>query len=121
MAGRRGLVRTALALFLLAAWRPAEAALETVPLAVHQGRCEAVLATENKDDQYYLILGALGHAGPYRVEVRTEGTTDALDVERNRAGTDPAWARTTRALADLQARARRQQNRRADYPPLASP
>src|SRR5262245_9307429 len=45
---------------------------ETLPVAVHDGRCEVVLPTDHPGEQYALVLGALGRGGPYRVAVHTE-------------------------------------------------
>src|ERR1041385_7207464 len=88
-------------------------AQDPLPLQVHQGRCEVILTTEHPDDQFYLILGTLGRGGPYRVEVRTEATTDAEKITVERTTSDPAWARQTQALADCQARVRLLQNRQS--------
>src|SRR5205085_2503606 len=91
-------------------------------LAVHEGRCECVLATDRPDDQFYLIVGALARkGGPHRVTVRTETTTDALRLQREEPSFDPAWRRRIDEVADRLERARGRRPAAAAFPPLESP
>jgi hypothetical protein len=124
MAAQRGPLAAPLGIalgWLILATTPATAAAEAWPVVVRQGRCEVVLPTEHPDEQYTLILGALGRGGPYRVELQTTATDDPVAIEFDRPAADPAWEQRTRAAADSQSRARRQQGDSPGYPPLPSP
>jgi hypothetical protein len=93
-----------------------------LPLAVQQGRCECVLPTPGADDKFYLILGSLARAaGPYRISVRTDCTTDPVSIPRPVPAADDGWARRTQDQHDRLARARQAQRPGGDYPPAGDP
>src|SRR5438477_1818055 len=92
-------------------WAAAPAyAASLEPLAVRDGRCECVLATEDADDQFLLIVNSLARGGgPVRVLCTTAPTTDAEWVPLEPTAPDPAWRQRVRQLAEHLERARRQQ------------
>jgi len=120
-------VRGRLGLLLLALLAPAAAAEplppgRLLPLAVHAGHCACVLPTAGADDKFYLILGSLARAaGPYRVAVRTEPTTDPVSVPPPAPVPDDGWARRTHDEHARLARARQGQPAGDDYPATGDP
>jgi hypothetical protein len=89
--------------------RPAGAA-QLQPLAVRDGRVEAILRTEHADDQFLLILGSLRHGeGLTHVRLSTAATDDAELLPLQIAAPDPLWQRRVEQLAERQAQARQNQ------------
>src|SRR5438045_1490226 len=92
-----------LVLALLAVGRPAfgqTTAERWAELEVTAGRCEAVLATEQPDDQYYLIVGSLARSGIHRVTVHTEATTAPEQLPLERPAADAGWKQLVQDRAE---------------------
>jgi hypothetical protein len=92
-----------------------------LPLAVADGRCQCVLATEHDDEQYLLILGSMSRApAPQRIVLSTAATSAAELLPLAKPVVDPQWHQHIQQLADRQARARLQPAAGV-FPPLAKP
>src|SRR5438445_13848637 len=92
------------------------------PLAVRDGQCECVLASEHPDDQFLLIVGSLARGGgPFPVRVTSTPTQDREQLPLDNSAPDPAWRDRVQQLAERLERARKQQAGGAGYPPLAEP
>jgi hypothetical protein len=117
-----GAVLLAAVLLLSSAPSETPAPGAAVPLDVRGGRCEFVLPSGRPGDQFVLVAGSLDRgAGPHRVTVRTEPTSDRAWLPR--ADDDPgsAWRRRTDAAAGRLERARCGRPADQEYPPLAEP
>jgi hypothetical protein len=100
---------------------PRAFAAPLVPLAVADGRCESVLATEHDDDQYLLILGCLSRSpAPQRILLSTATTTQPEWLPLAKPEADPRWRQQIQQLTDRQARARLQPTAGV-FPPLSQP
>src|SRR5215216_650687 len=76
-------------------------AAEVVPLAVAGGRYEAVLPTDRRGEQYYLVLGSLARgAGLHRVTVRTEADPGPADLPVAEPAPPAAWRERVRGVAE---------------------
>src|SRR4051812_38843881 len=83
------------------------AAEQRAALEVSAGRCEAVLASEHPDDQYYLVVGSLARSGTHRVTVQTAATTEPERLPLEQPISDDGWKQTVQDRAERQERARR--------------
>jgi hypothetical protein len=109
-------------LMLLPCFLPRAAAGELLPLAVPEGRCEAVLDTPHGDEQFYLVLGSLApRPGPYRVTVHAEPTKRPAALPLESPPRDARWEEQVRDLAQRLARARRQRLPPEQIAPLKEP
>jgi hypothetical protein len=100
---------------------PRAFAAPLLPLAVADGRCECVLATEHDDDQYLLILGSMSRSPmPQRVMLCTATAAEPELLPLAKPVADPRWRQQIQQLADRQARARLQPAAGV-FPPLAKP
>jgi hypothetical protein len=83
---------------------------QVIPLGVRDDSCECVLATEHRDDKYYLIVGSLARdLNSRKITIRTEPTSDPVSVARVKPPADDGWERRTRELAEKLEKARRDQ------------
>lgn len=77
---------------------------QVLPLAVHAGRCQAVIPADRAGEKYYLVVGSLSTgADPHRLRLRTEGTNEPvfLPLEARHLGPasdDPGVGRPFRIL-----------------------
>ncbi len=116
-------IRLLPALLLLASCDPfAARANPPLPLAVRGGRCEAVLETAHRDQQYYLVVGSLAREpGLFRVTVRTEPTDAPVHLPVQPPTANPAEINFLRELGQRLERARRSGAGRERFPPQPSP
>jgi hypothetical protein len=83
---------------------------QIIPVQVQDDRCEFVLPTEHQGDKYYLIVGSLARDLTTRkIKIRAEPTGDSVSIPRAKPLADDGWERKTRALAEKQEKARRDQ------------
>jgi hypothetical protein len=98
------------------------AATPIQPLAVHDGRLSAVLATEQPGDQFLLILGSLRRTeGALHVCLTTSATSEPETVPLEKPALDPEWQQRVAQLAERQARSRLQRWQVDDFPPRDLP
>jgi hypothetical protein len=87
------------------------------PLAVCDGRLEAILSTAHADDQFLLILGSLRRTeGVCKVHISTGATDDAELLPLQRPAPDPVWQRRVEELAERQAETRLRLAAAEDFP-----
>jgi hypothetical protein len=116
---RAGLVAAAL-LALVPLARAADT-VEGLPLAVHDGRCDCILATPRPGEKFFLIVGSLNRTSAvHRVVVRTRGTAEPVRLRLPEPAEDAAWSEQVRQRRDRLERAR-QQPPPGDYAPAAEP
>jgi len=92
-----------------------------IPLAVHEGRCQCILPTPKPDDKFFLILGSASFgAGPYQVNIQTEGTEAPVSIPVDKSPSEGVRSRPPSKMEDA-SRSHSITISESDYAPAQEP